>query len=90
MASEKGFDLNIVTPVASAFEGEVVSVTLPGTEGQFQVLKDHAALLAGIDKGKVKLQLPDKTELSFLVSGGFFEVSNNRATLLAESAEPVK
>jgi len=90
MASEKGFDLEIVTPVAAAFKGEVVSVTVPGTLGQFQVLKGHAALLSSVEKGVVKIQLPDKSEQSFSVSGGVFEVSNNQATLLAESVETPK
>lgn len=60
--SDKGFELDIVTPQKLHFSGEVTSVIAPGLDGLFQVMKNHAPLLAALKKGPVKLALGDKTE----------------------------
>ncbi len=83
--SDKGFKIEIVTPQKLYFSGEVVSVTAPGEKGQFQILKNHAPLLSSLKTGKVKLALADRTEQSFSISDGFFEVSSNKAILLTEN-----
>ena len=83
--SDKGFNIEIVTPQKLYFSGEVVSVTAPGEEGQFQILKNHAPLLSSLKTGKVKLALADRTEQSFSISDGFLEVSSNKAILLTET-----
>lgn len=82
--TEKGFDIDIVTPQQLFFSGEITSVTAPGQEGLFQVLKNHAPLLAALKHGSVKLMLTDNSEKTFTISDGFFEVSGNKATLLTE------
>ena len=61
--SDKGFNIEIVTPQKLYFSGEVVSVTAPGEEGQFQILKNHAPLLSSLKTGKVKLALDKATDL---------------------------
>ena len=83
--SEKGFQIEIVTPQKQHFSGEVLSVTAPGELGQFQILKNHAPLLSSLLPGKVKLSLADRTEQSFSITDGFLEVSNNKAILLTEN-----
>jgi F-type H+-transporting ATPase subunit epsilon len=83
--SDKGFQIEIVTPEKQHFSGEIVSVLAPGVDGLFQVLRNHAPLLASLKTGKVKLSLPDRSEQSFSISDGFLEVSGNKAILLTES-----
>ncbi len=83
--SDKGFHIEIVTPQKLHFSGEVVSVTAPGELGRFQVMKNHAPLLSSLTKGKVKLALADRSEQSFSILDGFFEVSSNKAILLTEN-----
>ena len=82
--SDKGFEIDIVTPQQLFFSGEITSVTAPGQDGLFQVMKNHAPLLSALKKGKVKLVLADRSEKSFTISDGFFEVSSNKAILLTE------
>ncbi|ACF10472.1 H+transporting two-sector ATPase delta/epsilon subunit [Chlorobaculum parvum NCIB 8327] len=84
MASSENFTLDIVTPQKLFFSGEVNSVIAPGLDGLFQVLKGHAPLVAALKNGKVRLSLPDRSENTFQISDGFFEVSNNKAILLTE------
>jgi len=85
MASSENFTLDIVTPQKQFFSGEVNSVIAPGLDGLFQVLQGHAPLLAALKSGKVRLSLPDRSENTFQISDGFFEVSNNKAILLTEN-----
>ena len=48
--------LEIVTPEHKVFSGEVVSVQLPGNEGLFQVLNNHAPIISTLTKGSVKVE----------------------------------
>jgi len=75
--------LEIITPDKTIFQGEVVSATFPGSKGSFQVLKNHAAIISTLDKGKVIYNTNDK-ENEIMVNGGIVEVLNNNIILLAE------
>ena len=75
--------LDILTPDKALFSGEVESVTLPGSKGQFEILKNHAAIVSSLDKGSVKVKTADgKTEV-FEVNGGVVEVLDNKIVVLA-------
>lgn len=83
----KAFKATILTPDGSVFDGKVTSINIPGVEGEFQVLKNHANLMSSLDIGLAKLKTASSTNLSFSISGGFAEVSKDGVTVLAESAE---
>ena len=78
--------LDILTPEQKIYSGEVYGVQLPGVEGSFEILENHAAMVAALGEGKMKI-LKDKnnTEL-YTIKGGFVEVLNNKATVLLEGA----
>ena len=75
--------LEIVTPDKKVFEGEVKSVQMTGSQGGFEVLDNHAALISSLGKGKVVVRSNDKQE--FVIDGGVAEVQNNKVIILAES-----
>lgn len=75
--------LEIITPDKTIFEGEVDSATFPGSKGSFQVLKNHAALISSLERGKV-LYKTNGNEQAITVNGGIVEVLNNNIILLAE------
>jgi len=79
--------LEIVTPFGKTYENTIVSCTVPGTMGQFQVLKGHADMLSAVDIGQVRLQESGNTEKILATSGGFCEVKDNQVRLIVESAE---
>ena len=79
------FTLSILTPERTVFEGPVEYVQVPGTEGYLGVLANHAALVTGLAEGRLTVRKPGGGESMLEVSGGFFEVSHNRATVLADS-----
>jgi F-type H+-transporting ATPase subunit epsilon len=85
--AEKTFHLEIVTPRRVVFKGEVSSFTAPGIAGGFQVLYNHAPLLASLKIGEVKITEAGGSEFQYAVSGGFVEVRDNNVILLAETAE---
>ncbi len=84
------FKLSILTPERSVFEGDVQYVQAPGTEGYFGVLAHHAALVSALASGTLTVRGAGGTEERWDVTGGFFEVSNNSATVLADSVGPAK
>jgi F-type H+-transporting ATPase subunit epsilon len=83
---DKGFNLEIVSPVKTVFKGEVYSVSIPGTLGSFQVLNNHAPMISTFEIGKIKVKSANE-ELEYSTSGGIFEVKKNNAIVLAESIE---
>jgi F-type H+-transporting ATPase subunit epsilon len=84
---EKPFAVEIVTPSRVVFQGEATSLSVPGFIGGFQVLYNHAPLLSALGIGVLKIKDRDGHDSLFATSGGFVEVKNNRAVVLAESAE---
>lgn len=76
--------LEIITPEKKVFQGEVNSVQLPGTNGKFEVLNNHAPIISTLTKGNVRvIDSNDKTEL-FEINGGVIEMQNNKIIVLAE------
>lgn len=76
--------IEIITPDQKLFEGEVSLVQLPGIDGLFELLKNHAPLVSALKKGKVKVvDLDNKTQY-FDINGGVIEVNNNKVIVLAE------
>ncbi|MDX1420971.1 MAG: ATP synthase F1 subunit epsilon [Rubricoccaceae bacterium] len=80
--------VEIVSPDGAAFRGEAVSFRAPGVEGGFEILRNHAPLLAATGVGAVYVTMPDGKVTTFATSGGFVEVLDNHVIMLAESAEP--
>jgi F-type H+-transporting ATPase subunit epsilon len=79
------FHLSILTPETSVFEGAVEYVEVPGTAGYLGVLAHHAALVTGLASGTLTVRVTAGQTQRWPVGGGFFEVSHNRATVLADS-----
>ena len=79
----KKMKLEITTPEKNIFEGEVDLVQLPGLDGLFEILNNHAPMIAALAKGKVKIG--SNNEYKFIeINGGVVEVLNNRILVLAE------
>ncbi len=81
------FYAQILTPDGALFEGAVYSVQVPGVQGNFLMLFNHAPIVSTLSVGEVVITKPDETEIVYAVSGGFVEMNDNVMTLLAEKAE---
>ena len=78
--------LEIVTPERVVFNGVVEEVTIPGTEGEFGVLRGHASLLSSVDVGELAF-VRDHKKTRFAVNTGYVEVTASKVTVLVETAE---
>ena len=76
--------LEIITPENKLFEGSVSSVQLPGVEGKFEILNDHAPIISILTKGNIRvIDTNNKTEL-FKINSGVVEMQNNKIIVLAD------
>lgn len=76
--------LEIYTPDKTVFEGEIDSVTVPGTSGSFEVLKGHAPIISTLENGNVIVRASDKTGSTFSIKGGVVEVLQDKVIVLAD------
>jgi F-type H+-transporting ATPase subunit epsilon len=76
--------LEILTPDKKVFEGEVTAVTVPGTMGSFQILRDHAPIISTLEDGPVIIKSKTTDEQIFMIKGGVVEVLKNKIIVLAE------
>lgn len=83
----KSFKLEIVTPSKLAYNAEIVSITVPGTLGEFQVLYNHAPIVSNFEIGKIKIQSTENEVIYFATGGGVIEVLKNKVVVLAQSLE---
>jgi len=83
------FTFRLVTPQRLLLEAPIVSLEAPGSEGYLGILAHHAPLITPLRPGRLDVRDPAGVESSYAVSGGFLEVSANRATVLADTAERV-
>ena len=79
------FQLSILTPERTVFEGSVEYLEAPVTEGYFGVLAHHAAMVSGLAEGTLKVRHVGGREDRWSVAGGLFEVSDNQASVLADA-----
>lgn len=82
------FQVKVLTPERQVFAADAIHLYARGAEGYLGVLAHHAALLTSLEPGVLSVRLPDGTQQHFVATGGFLEVSNNRATVLADACEP--
>ncbi len=83
------FPFELVSPERLLFTGDVEQVVVPGTEGEFTVMKDHAPLMSTLKPGVVRVIETGK-ETRLFVRGGFADVAPTGLTILAESAVPLE
>ncbi|HIW19799.1 MAG TPA: ATP synthase F1 subunit epsilon [Candidatus Alistipes pullicola] len=76
--------LEILSPEQKLFSGEVESVTLPGTLGEFTVLKRHAPLISSLNQGEIKYRLKNGDEQRVAIRNGFVEVLKNHVSVCIE------
>ena len=75
--------LHIITPEGTVVEKAVSAVTLPGIQGPFMVLKDHAALITALEKGDIVYRADEKEE-RLSIAEGFVEVRDNKVVCCVE------
>ena len=78
--------LKIVSPQKIEFQGQVESVLVPGTLGQFEILMNHAPIISSLGEGQVVYVTTDGRH-TVNITGGFVEVQKNEVSLCVELNE---
>jgi F-type H+-transporting ATPase subunit epsilon len=78
--------LEILSPERKVYSGNVYGVQLPGIEGSFEILENHAPMIATLGNGKMQIIKDKNTTELYEISGGFVEVLNNKASVIIEGA----
>ena len=77
--------LEIITPAAKIFEGDVDSVQLPGVEGEMGILPRHEALVAELKAGELQLVQKGQTQV-FAIGEGFAEITGTSVGVMTDGA----
>jgi len=77
-------NLIILTPGQEVYNGEIKSVKVPGTTGQFEVLNGHAPIVSSLEEGDVRVIEANGEKKTFQIEKGFIEVINNEVSILAQ------
>lgn len=78
--------LEVVTPEKMVFSGKVDEVLIPGTEGEFGVLRGHEPFLTSVDIGELYFLAGGK-KANYAVNTGYAEITGSKVTVLIETAE---
>ena len=79
--------LELLTPGKTVFAGEVKLVKLPGSNGSFEVLKNHAPIISSLTDGELKVITEAGETLRYMTHGGVVEVKKNNIVVLVEAIE---
>ena len=84
------FDVSLVTPDGSRFDGEAQMIVVPGAAGEIGVLARHAPLVATLKAGSTRIHVSPDEILEFATGPGFFKVELDRALALVDDAVDVR
>ncbi len=79
--------VEILTPEKKLYTGESKGVQMPGVSGSFEVLENHAPMIAALNGGIIKLAQNDGTSKSIKINSGFMECLQNKVVILVEGGE---
>ena len=83
------FNVSVVTQVKKILEQEAGYLRLRTSEGDIGILPNHAPFVAELSMGKMEIESPNKDRRNiYFLSGGFLEISNNQATIIADEILP--
>ena len=76
--------LDILTPEKLLFQGKVKSIKLPGTNGEFEILNNHAPIISTLSKGDINIIDTKNKKQNFSINGGVIEMQKNKIIVLAD------
>ena len=82
-------NVTILTPDGTIYEGETSGVSLPGTNGSFEILHNHAPILSSLGQGKVRIKTEGQQQY-YHIEHGYVECLDNNINILVEEAEEIE
>jgi F-type H+-transporting ATPase subunit epsilon len=78
--------LEIITPKGVIYDGEAKQVTLPGSEGEFGVLPEHATLVSLLKTGIITIEMADSKKTDIAINTGYVKVDESKVTCIIDGA----
>ena len=82
-------EISVLSPEKEIYKGVVTRVTVPGVDGSFQVLNNHAALVGALVEGPVMILRADGQLITMKIRRGFIEVLHNEIALLVQGVSNI-
>ena len=76
-------NVTVLTPDKELYKGTAISVKVPGSDGQFEVLNNHAPIVSSLQAGEVRI-LTGTEKVTFRIQSGFIEVLRNEVAVLVQ------
>jgi len=84
-------DLIVLTPDKKVFEGKVNRISVPGIEGEFEVLDNHAPIVSSLGTGSILITPAESKDIiNLIIQSGFIEVLDNKVSLLVQEGKAVE
>ncbi len=83
-------ELIVLTPEKEIYQGSIESVKVPGTNGQFEILKGHAPIVSSLVTGEVRIIDTSGGKQTFNINKGFVEVLGEEVSLLVQGVEEIQ
>jgi F-type H+-transporting ATPase subunit epsilon len=80
--ADKNLHVTVITPARSVFDAEATAVVVPAFDGELGVLPGHAAMLALLGTGELRVNTADGKIKHLAIRGGFLQVNHNKVTVL--------
>ncbi|MBK8515112.1 MAG: ATP synthase F1 subunit epsilon [Saprospiraceae bacterium] len=80
-------NLIVLTPEREIFQGQIKSIKVPGISGQFEILNNHAPIVAALGQGDVRILDNSGNKKIFKIKKGFIEVLKNDISLLVQGVQ---
>jgi F-type H+-transporting ATPase subunit epsilon len=77
--------LEILTPSKKVFTGDIKLIKVPGSDGWFEVMENHAAIISTLKEGSIKIITADDQTQNFGIQSGVIQVLKNEVIVLVES-----
>ena len=77
-------NLIVLTPEKEIYNGTVTSVKVPGINGSFEILQNHAPIVAALGEGEIRILDKSGSKKTFMVKKRFIEVLKNEVSLLVQ------
>ena len=81
--------LDIITPVEELYSNKIVLVQLPGADGLFEIMKNHAPIISSLVQGKIKVTDINKQNHFFHITGGIVECKSDKVIVLANEGAAI-
>ncbi len=87
----QNMDISIISPEEEIYKGSVEMVVIPGEEGDFSAMYEHAPMITYLRPGKLEVIEEEKKEkLSYFVRGGFVKVAENKCLIMVDYIKNIK